>query len=67
MVVSSKTVIALHNALPLSLTKSVVNGVLAKEKFYHFCRPALYNMEIIGFDISFDDPPPLLISFIVNL
>ncbi len=35
----------------------IANAVLAKEKFHNFCRPDPFHMEVIGFDISFDDPP----------
>jgi len=35
----------------------VPNSVIAKERFKNYSRPSPIHREIIGFDISFDDPP----------
>lgn len=35
----------------------VPNAVIAKERFKNYSRPTPIHREIVGFDISFDDPP----------
>ena len=35
----------------------IPNAAIAKEQFYNFSKPSRIHMEIVPFDISFDDPP----------
>ena len=35
----------------------IPNAVIAKQQFHNYSSPKLDTMQIVGFDISFDDPP----------